>query len=198
MNDDIIRFKVKLVDTSTFNNTIGKVDENYKGPEKLDLIDYEKVKGLALTDIIIEINGKDVKWNYIDIYSLFFYSLDSKTEWEKGYSEYSAFEPFTCSCGVAGCAGIWNGIYVKNRKYSIEWRAKKEDGYGILDKNFYSFDKRRYISALKQLHRDLTFLDDKLDTKAVVDMGYCDGDETTVRQFLNFANKKAKPKNKFW
>lgn len=25
---------------------------------------------------------------------------------------YSDFYPFTCSCGVAGCASIWDGIYV--------------------------------------------------------------------------------------
>lgn len=35
----------------------------------------------------------------------------------------------SCSCGHAGCAGIWNGVRIKRRKFTTEYRAKKEDGY---------------------------------------------------------------------
>lgn len=160
--------------------------------------DFQNVKGLALIDISILLNDKEVKWNSIDIYSLFFKSIDCSTNWETGISFYSAFEPFSCSCGQAGCAGIWDGIYVKNRKHSIEWRAKKQDGYKFLDKTFYSFSKEQYLFALRQLHKNILFLTEVLGDKFVIDTGYSEGDETTGKQFLDFIDKEIRPDIKFW
>lgn len=68
---------------------------------------------------------------------------------------YSEFYPFTCSCGVAGCASIWDGIYVKERKHTIEWRIPQNSGYKFLDKRFYSFDKVEYNSEIERLKQTL-------------------------------------------
>lgn len=68
---------------------------------------------------------------------------------------YSDFYPFTCSCGVAGCASIWDGIYVKERKHTIEWRIPENQGYKFLDKRFYSFDKMEYLSEIERLKQTL-------------------------------------------
>lgn len=67
----------------------------------------------------------------------------------------SDFYPFTCSCGVAGCASIWDGIYIKERKHSIEWRIPENSGYKFLDKRFYSFDKKEYLSEIERLKQTL-------------------------------------------
>ncbi|ULG01939.1 hypothetical protein phiA047_0208 [Aeromonas phage phiA047] len=69
----------------------------------------------------------------------------------------TAFYPFTCSCGIAGCASIWDGIHVKWRKNSVEWRIKdKRDGYeSILDKMFYSFDRKQYQKEVLTAYQTL-------------------------------------------
>lgn len=53
-------------------------------------------------------------------------------------------EIFTCSCGNAGCANIWDGVTVKNRRHTVEWRIPKDSDYLFLDKRFYSFSKIQY------------------------------------------------------
>lgn len=68
---------------------------------------------------------------------------------------YSDFYPFTCSCGIAGCASIWDGIYVKERKHTIEWRIPENAGYKFLDKSFYSFNKQQYQDEIERLKETL-------------------------------------------
>jgi hypothetical protein len=61
-------------------------------------------------------------------------------------------EIFTCTCGIAGCAGIWDGVHVKHRGYTTEWRMKREDGYDFTEKKFYHFDSNQYhVERLKAL-----------------------------------------------
>ena len=114
----------------------------------------------------VEINGKEIK-HYTDLFAFLreFVNKSVVSNYQDWYGEsykdtgyayipitkswhygQSNFYPFTCSCGVAGCASIWNGIHVKWRKNSIEYRIKdKRDGYeNILDKMFYLFDRKQY------------------------------------------------------
>lgn len=137
-----------------------------------------------LLDVKIMLNGQFVKWSHIDIYCLTLYYLDHRPKWCPG-GEWSSFELFSCSCGVAGCAGIGDGIYVKVRKNSVEWRAAKEDGYGFLGKSFFSFDRKQYEKAFGNF---LFWLESETnyDNKLCVDLGHYDGDETTVEQFFNW------------
>ena len=58
---------------------------------------------------------------------------------------------FVCSCGDAGCAGIWNGIGVKVRRYTVEWRIPEHSNYTFLTKKFYSFDRIAYEATRKKL-----------------------------------------------
>lgn len=62
------------------------------------------------------------------------------------------WEIFTCSCGIAGCAGIYDGIKVKVRKHTVEWRLdlKHNSGYNGL-KRFYSFDRKAYEQAIEDV-----------------------------------------------
>lgn len=56
-------------------------------------------------------------------------------------------EILTCSCGVAGCAGIFHGTYVKHRRHTVEWR----DIDCGLPKRFYSFDKNKYNKTVEEV-----------------------------------------------
>jgi len=160
--------------------------------------DTKYLKGKQLIKITVQLNAKDVNWNYVDPYTFFFKSLDDTPYWETKPSPYSAFEPFTCSCGSGGCAGIWDGIHVKVRGHSIEWRAKKEYGYKFLEKNYYNFSKTQYIEALTNLYKTIQKLSLELGDNFIVDPGHHEGSMTTGHQFLEFINNEVKPENNFW
>lgn len=62
---------------------------------------------------------------------------------------------FTCSCGVPGCVGWWNGIKIKMRKNTVEWRIPKENVKGKLSKSFYSFKTEEYIELQNRILKGL-------------------------------------------
>lgn len=143
-----------------------------------------------LLKVAIEINGVVIKSQHVDVYSLALYWSDHTPSRDKNYP-YSAFYPFSCNCGVAGCASIWDGIYVKSRKHSVEWRASKADGYKFLPKRFFSFDKAQYLKAQRNF---LFWLKmeafAEYDYKMCVDLGHYTGDETTVEDFFRFIEER--------
>jgi len=55
-------------------------------------------------------------------------------------------ELMTCSCGCAGCAGIFDGVAIKRRRYTVEWR----DVDCGLPKPFYSFSVEQYDAVTKK------------------------------------------------
>jgi hypothetical protein len=117
----------------------------------------ESSNGETYHDLSCEviINGSVVK-HYTDIFAFFESVLvngDCQPDWadKEQRGKYARFYPFTCSCGHAGCASIWEGIFTKHRKYSIEWRIKdkEQNGYDFIPKAFYSFDKVDYLTQIK-------------------------------------------------
>ena len=158
-------------------------ERSWEQPEEVyneDIDNYEET-GYIVTkydiECTVEINGKEVK-HYTDLYA-FLRELVNKSavsnyaNWsgesykdtgtvyiaitKAWYYGLTCFYPFTCSCGVAGCASIWDGIHVKWRKKSVEWRIKdKRDGYEkILDKMFYSFDRKQYEQEVLTAYQTL-------------------------------------------
>lgn len=122
--------------------------------------------GYNTLECYVLINNKPVNI-FCDFTEFLLSSKDNRNYYDKKYYpthkelDYSSFEPFTCSCGISGCAGIFDGIYTRYRKYSVEWRIPKDCGYeGILDKTFYSFDRRQYQDQIDYLWK---FLDDNKD-----------------------------------
>lgn len=158
-------------------------ERSWEQPEEVyneDIDNYEETSNnVTKYDIEckVEINGKDVK-HHTDLYA-FLRELVNKSavsnyaNWsgesykdtgigyiaitKAWYYNLTCFYPFTCSCGVAGCASIWGGIHVKWRKKSVEWRIKdKRDGYKkILDKMFYSFDRKQYEQEVLTAYQTL-------------------------------------------
>lgn len=56
------------------------------------------------------------------------------------------YEVLSCSCGSAGCSGIFYGTRIKRRRFTVEWR----DVDSGLPKRFYSFAVEDYDAALKK------------------------------------------------
>ena len=98
-----------------------------------------KIDGIAHSDYVdiirlghdLYLKGKHIPW-YIEPHEY--------------QTTRTCFYPWTCSCGNAGCAGIWESILCKHRKNTVEWRIPKNMGYSI--DGFYSFDKKQYISEI--------------------------------------------------
>lgn len=89
-----------------------------------------------------------------DCYGYWYWYADGNIDKEvqvKDQGKHSLFYPFTCSCGIAGCAGIFDGVHLKVRGRSVEWRVKKGMGYDFLPKRFYSFNKDEYFNVLGEL-----------------------------------------------
>lgn len=167
-----------------------KVEEcSWEQPEEVyneEIDNYEETgNNVTKYDIecTVEINGKDVK-HHTDLYA-FLRELVNKSavsnyaNWsgesykdtgigyiaitKAWYYNLTCFYPFTCSCGIAWCASIWDGIHVKWRKNSVEWRIKdRRDGYEkILDKMFYSFDRKQYEKEVLTAYQTLCKLVEK-------------------------------------
>lgn len=138
--------------------------------------DFKQIK----TSVII--NSELVK-SYADLFTFFQHFQETNPreieiigKWKGRCS--SSFEPFTCSCGVSGCAGIWEGVYQKTRKWTTEWRIDDKDhnGYNFLDKSYYQFHRKSYeqeiVKAWKWLYdnQELIISDDGFDDETVGDV----------------------------
>lgn len=83
------------------------------------------------------------------------HNIDQEIVFPDNRKKYSGFYPWTCSCGVAGCNGIFDGVHLKVRGRSVEWKVKKNMGYEFLDKTFYQFDKQDYFDMIERLKGEL-------------------------------------------
>lgn len=62
------------------------------------------------------------------------------------YYRICSIDLLTCSCGSAGCAGIFDGTEVKKRRHTVEWR----DIDCGLPKRFYRFDRKEYEKVVEK------------------------------------------------
>lgn len=158
-------------------NLIDIVTEDYEG---------NKINSKQI-HTFLSINNKIINF-HTDYDSFLLYSKDCRSWYEKENNIqkqiYSDFYPFNCTCGIGGCAGLWNGIFTKYRKKSVEWRLKKEDGYGFLDKTFYSFDRNQYDQVVNKIYNFL--LTNK--EEYIIINGY--GDPEPISALLDFWNKE--------
>ena len=178
MKYDTISFIVDAVP----NEYYGSEGSEYLTPDHRDL------------KVTVVLNDIRVGWNgHVDVYALALRNLNHKA-WFNGryHSEWSIFEPFTCSCGVGGCAGIWDGIYVKERGHSVEWRANPKDGYGFILKSFFSFEKAQYKWAFNNLLSEIEHLSNDFDFTLVVESGYCEEGLVTGLDFLEWVKEQQK------
>jgi hypothetical protein len=111
---------------------------------KLDDHEFERL------DIILSVNGTEIH-RTTDLFEFllgYFKTIPDVYEKHVVYN----FYPITCSCGVPGCAGIWNGINLKYKRHSVEWRIGPNDGYkGIFEKNYFQFNRHAYDLEIANL-----------------------------------------------
>jgi hypothetical protein len=178
MKYDTISFIVDAVP----NEYYGSEGSEYLTPDHRDL------------KITVVLNDVRVGWKgHVDVYSLATRNLDHRPFWDDKYlSGWSVYQPFSCSCGEAGCAGIWDGIYVKERGHSVEWRANPKDGYGFLLKSFFNFEKVQYKWAFNSLLSEIEHLSNGFDFTLVVEAGYCEGGLVTGLDFLKWVKEQQK------
>ena len=138
-------------------------------------------KAILIVDLFI--NGNKVEWSYIDPYAIAHYWLNHRPKYDPS-AQWSVFEPFSCTCGASGCAGIWDGIYVKARRHSVEWRMRKNTGYeSFMPKRFLSFSREQYLKAREDFIAELRLA--KLpDHTLYASFGACPGQEVTLLEFL--------------
>lgn len=83
----------------------------------------------------------------------------------------SNFYPLTCGCGEPGCAGYINGVFLKKRKYTTEWRVKADEGYQNVLKSFYSFENNQYEKAFIELGEKLKSVMSSLPKEEDIEIG---------------------------
>lgn len=121
--------------------------------DRMDKLDLE----LKITEdrlaFFVMVNGRQVQDEYNTNVVAFFsqFKVDTslqKQEYNGRYYTESGFYPLSCSCGSAGCNGFHDGIYQKNKKYSVEWRVDPKYYANHLPKRYYSFWINNYRKSV--------------------------------------------------
>lgn len=97
-------------------------------------------------------------------------------------SRYSAFTPITCSCGQAGCAGIWDGVHSFHKKDIVKWKITDPKTKKMLGAKYLSFDKKQYENEIEKIWEFLH------ENKDVILYEY--GSKVTIKETLEFYKEK--------
>lgn len=157
--------------------------------------DLQKVEVPGLS-LVVHIN--DMKFDNLHeslgLWDLIFNAMDSTTWYDEGKdkTDRSSFYLFTCSCGEAGCAGIFNGILVKVRKNTVEWRINDEKTIEILGKRFFSFPRKEYEEATIGIAKRLLDSEKKVGRKLIIDVdnhGY-EAETSSIQDYLDIRQRR--------
>jgi hypothetical protein len=96
--------------------------------------------------------GKKQRYLAVEIYiNGEHFERSATSVWALTHSTFEAgmFHFDTCTCGVAGCAGIWNGVIVRHERGTVVWYAPDHDGGSrnagrILRHRVYRFEYDAY------------------------------------------------------
>ena len=108
-----------------------------------------------LVEYVLEINGQAIHEEFwVDLFEL-----------AKSCQLDGEFDIFTCSCGVAGCAGIFEGITVTHSPDEITWVCpdpiavrigSSDDVEGhVKDTRRFRFDPVQYVEAINSGLREI-------------------------------------------
>jgi len=97
-------------------------------------------QSIANPYIYLKVNGEDTKGCLDElVFAITTYPIDRKFI-------------FTCTCGVAGCAGWFDGIKVKVRRNTVEWTVlDPSESRGMTIGRFHSFNRAQYESVQRQV-----------------------------------------------
>lgn len=147
------------------------------------LIDIKE--SFILPSILIKINGKDI--NHDTDYKAFMcFNKNNKGSWAKKHNiktKRSSFTPLSCSCGIAACAGIHNGIKTKYRESTVKWKITDYTTRKILKSKYLTFDKSLYEKEILSIW---TFFKELGDDFKLIEHG----SDVTVKRTLDFYKEK--------
>lgn len=173
-NLDTIKIKLQIKDYF--------VDEEGNSVQSKEVLDWDMDSRIIET--VISINGEAID-HVADFHAFFTNSQDCRNRWDfedgRKRSRYSAFYPFTCGCGSAGCAGIKEGIQTKHGKNIVKWKVKDKKTKRFLDKKYYSFDQALYEIQINSI---VTWLEENKGELVCME-----GDPYPVANELEFALK---------
>lgn len=118
---------------------------------KLDRIDVELVRDTYEYDgktypneyIAVLINGERISGSF-DVFEFAVPRIKNANWFLK-----------TCSCGIAGCGGYFEGVNVKRRTMTVEWRDK-EPSKDTFPRRFYAFNRSEY-EAVQEKALDMMY-----------------------------------------
>lgn len=86
---------------------------------------------------------------------------------------------YTCSCGVAGCAGIFDHCVISSKEDAVQWQLPEEPYRRLIDPALVAagapllltFDRAQYLAALASLRSELIELAARLGTPVTIGPG---------------------------
>lgn len=131
-------------------NLTGSKDEAY--------LEDGELKEFTIFDVFIEVSGEKLIDRYVDFMALHLSAIAEDTSYHYIYN---------CSCGVPGCAGIYDEIKVVKEEDTIIWRFEKEIYDHLLtdkakasllvegDDYVIVFDKQQYKEEIERLLEEM-------------------------------------------
>lgn len=193
---DFFELRFTLKDATDEINSVIEESKNIKNKEDLteipeqfffaDQDGEQAVKTLMRVQPYLRFNGKEIN-GFLDIYKL----LNMKESIEN-----DDFYLFSCSCGVAGCAGIWEPIKVELNNSNISFIIPENSNYSFLDKNKYTFNLEQLQSEIEHfihlLEEQLKYMENLDNLMITLDNDF-EFDES-IKDFLDFYNRELKDK----
>ncbi len=188
---------------SVTDKTLKKPDMSEELPDRgtigLDLelfINGEKIKGY-IDSYILYPNHQDNKERFRDykVENKALYeaeSGDSDSELDVSDDDYSNFYVVSCSCGEAGCAGIWCGIFIRREDGKLIWTVPAGEGYEEktnLRIGEYVFDEKEYEKTFEEA---LKRIEEKIKAEGWSPEAVEMQSMTNFNEFLEYAKKHSK------
>ena len=106
------------------------------------------------------------------------------------------FDLFTCSCGVAGCAGYFNQIKQHKTTENVQWRFPDDDDMYAVDKQTYTFDRKQFDTEFKNLLECFITLEKRkiYHESVLTDLSYKPTIES-IQDLMKFYDKQNKRRN---
>lgn len=143
---------------STLGLSFKQKHVNLKGSKEEPYLGNDELKEFTIFDVFIEVNGEPLINRYVDFMALHLSAIAEDTSYHYIYN---------CSCGVPGCAGIYDEIKVVKEEDTIVWRFEKGIHDHLLtdktqsslliedDEYVIVFDKKQYREEIERLLKEM-------------------------------------------
>lgn len=113
---------------------------------------------------------------------------------------FAEFDMFTCSCGIAGCAGFQTPVVQTVKEGMLTWTFPEGNEYKT-DKKVYQFDQKQFKEIFAQLNKDMLALEKQKiihDTLIRDESMYIGYNETLDENVTRFETKEKLKESLKW